>query len=68
MLAEEEIKRLHQALGSDGTYNQVGFNYDEEKKTGEDSQSPKQSEEDEDEPFVPDPEFEIPENIVTVSF
>lgn len=67
MLVEEEIKRLHQALDSDGAYNQVGFNYDDEKKTGEDSQSPKQSEEEEDEAFVPDPELEIPENLITVS-
>ncbi|KAL7303293.1 hypothetical protein TKK_0004485 [Trichogramma kaykai] len=62
---EEEIKRLHQALGSDGAYNQVGFNYDNEKKIEEDSQSPKQSEgsTDDDEPYVPIPELELPENI-----
>lgn len=69
MLTEEEIKRLHQALDSEGSYSQVRFNYDDEKKTGEDSQSPKQSEEsnEEDEAFVPEPELEIPENMTVVS-
>ncbi|XP_016839599.1 splicing factor, suppressor of white-apricot homolog isoform X2 [Nasonia vitripennis] len=62
---EEEIKRLHQALDSEGSYSQVGFNYDDEKKSGEDSQSPKQSEgsHEEDEAFVPEPALEIPENM-----
>ncbi|KAJ8673598.1 hypothetical protein QAD02_004860 [Eretmocerus hayati] len=63
---EEEIKRLHQALDSENVYNQVGFNYDEEKNAGNDSQSPKQSEgsQDEDEVFVPEPGLEIPEAVI----
>lgn len=66
---EEEIKRLHQALDSEGSYSQVGFSYDDEKKSVEDSQSPKQSEgsHEEDEAFVPEPELELPENMTVVS-
>lgn len=66
---EEEIKRLHQALGkTEGSYNQVGFSYDDQNKLGEDSQSPKQSEDsnDDDEPFVADADLELPENIAMV--
>ncbi|XP_067212675.1 splicing factor, suppressor of white-apricot homolog isoform X2 [Linepithema humile] len=69
MYHEEEIKRLHQALDSEPSYNQVGFNYEDEngqKACGEDSQSPKQSEDsqEEDQAFVPPPELEIPEEMV----
>lgn len=71
--AEEEIKRLHQALDSESSYNQVGYNYEDEnghKASGEDSQSPKQSEDsqEEDQAFVPPPELEIPEDMVLVRF
>jgi hypothetical protein len=71
--AEEEIKRLHQALDSESSYNQVGYNYEGEnghKASGEDSQSPKQSEDsqEEDQAFVPPPELEIPEGMVLVRF
>ena len=68
MLSDEEIKRLHQALGSESGYSQVGFNYDDEKK-GEDSQSPKPSEgsTEEDEAFMRDPVLEIPEDMIVVS-
>ncbi|KAL0131733.1 hypothetical protein PUN28_002942 [Cardiocondyla obscurior] len=67
---EEEIKRLHQALDSETSYNQVGYNYNEDenghKASGEDSQSPKQSEgsQEEDQAFVPPPELEIPEGMI----
>lgn len=63
------MKRLHQALDSEGSYNQVGFSYDDEKKSGEDSESPKRSEPsaEEDEAFVPEVELEIPEDMVIVS-
>ncbi|XP_029680109.1 splicing factor, suppressor of white-apricot homolog isoform X2 [Formica exsecta] len=70
MYHEEEIKRLHQALDSESSYNQVGYNYNEdennEKASGEDSQSPKQSEgsQEEDQAFVPPPELEIPEGMI----
>ncbi|XP_029155740.1 splicing factor, suppressor of white-apricot homolog isoform X2 [Nylanderia fulva] len=70
MYHEEEIKRLHQALDSESSYNQVGFNYNEDennqKASGEDSQSPKQSEDsqEEDQAFVPPPELEIPEGMI----
>ncbi|XP_011345845.1 splicing factor, suppressor of white-apricot homolog isoform X2 [Ooceraea biroi] len=69
MYHEEEIKRLHQALDSD-SYNQVGFTYNEDenghKASGEDSQSPKQSEgsQEEDQTFVPPPELEIPDGMI----
>lgn len=71
-IAEEEIKRLHQALDSESSYNQVGYSYNEDenghKASGEDSQSPKQSEDsqEEDQAFVPPPELEIPEGMVLV--
>ncbi|XP_072755114.1 splicing factor, suppressor of white-apricot homolog isoform X2 [Anoplolepis gracilipes] len=70
MYHEEEIKRLHQALDSESSYNQVGYNYNEDennqKASGEDSQSPKQSEDsqEEDQAFVPPPELEIPEGMI----
>ncbi|KZC11692.1 Protein suppressor of white apricot [Dufourea novaeangliae] len=66
---EEEMKRLHQALDSENTYSQVAYNYNEDgngsKIACEDSQSPKQSEEsqEEDQAFVPPPNLEIPEGI-----
>lgn len=71
-VAEEEIKRLHQALDSESSYNQVEYSYTEDenghKASGEDSQSPKQSEDsqEEDQAFVPPPELEIPEGMVLV--
>ncbi|XP_011498257.1 PREDICTED: splicing factor, suppressor of white-apricot homolog [Ceratosolen solmsi marchali] len=63
---EEEIKRLHQALDLESSYSQVGFNYDDEKKSLDDSQSPKQSDgsHEEDEAFIAEPELEIPEDMV----
>ncbi|XP_024884611.1 splicing factor, suppressor of white-apricot homolog isoform X2 [Temnothorax curvispinosus] len=68
---EEEIKRLHQALDSESSYNQVGYNYNEDenghKASGEESQSPKQSEgsQEEDQAFVAPPELEpFPEGMV----
>ncbi|XP_012062946.1 PREDICTED: splicing factor, suppressor of white-apricot homolog [Atta cephalotes] len=70
MYHEEEIKRLHQALDSESSYNQVGYNYNEDenghKASGEDSQSSKQSEgsQEEDQVFVPPPELEIPEGMI----
>ncbi|KYN00474.1 Protein suppressor of white apricot [Cyphomyrmex costatus] len=70
MYHEEEIKRLHQALDSESSYNQVGYNYNEDenghKASSEDSQSPKQSEgsQEEDQAFVPPPELEIPEGMI----
>jgi hypothetical protein len=65
MYHEEEIKRLHQALDSENSYSQVGFNYDDEKNCEEDSQSPKQSEgsQEDDEAYIPDPELEVPEDM-----
>lgn len=72
-IAEEEIKRLHQALDSESSYNQVGYNYNEDennqKASGDDSQSPKQSEDsqEEDQAFVPPPELEIPEGMILVT-
>ncbi|KAK0167449.1 hypothetical protein PV327_004846 [Microctonus hyperodae] len=70
MYHEEEMKRLHQALGSENTYGQVAYNYDEQDgqpAIGDDSQSPKPSEgsqEDEDQAFVLPPELEAPQDMV----
>lgn len=65
---EEEIKRLHQALDAENSYSQVAFNYDDEKKFAEDSQSPKQSEDSlEDEAFVADPDLDVPADMKVVS-
>jgi len=52
----------------------VGYNYNEDenghKASGEDSQSPKQSEgsQEEDQAFVPPSELEIPEGMILVIF
>ncbi|XP_058790335.1 splicing factor, suppressor of white-apricot homolog isoform X2 [Phymastichus coffea] len=62
MYHEEEIKRLHQALDAENSYSQVAFNYDDEKKFAEDSQSPKQSEGsfEEDEAYIAEPDLDVP--------
>lgn len=63
---------MHQALNSESSFNQVEYNYNEDendhKASGEDSQSPKQSEDsqEEDQAFVPPPELEIPEGMLLV--
>lgn len=70
MYHEEEIKRLHQALGTDNTYGQVSYNYDDpdsQTANGEDSQSPKASDgsqDDDDQAFVLPPELEAPEGMI----
>ncbi|XP_044002350.1 splicing factor, suppressor of white-apricot homolog isoform X2 [Aphidius gifuensis] len=70
MYHEEEIKRLHQALGTDNTYGQVSYNYDDpdsQPAIGEDSQSPKASDgsqDDDDQAFVLPPELEAPEGMI----
>ncbi|XP_057319868.1 splicing factor, suppressor of white-apricot homolog isoform X1 [Microplitis mediator] len=70
MYHEEEIKRLHQALGSDNTYGQVAYNYDDQDNhagVGEDSMSPKPSDgsqDDDDQAFVLPSEIEAPEGMV----
>jgi len=72
LFIEEEIKRLHQALDAESSYNQVGYNYNEDendqKASGEDSQSSKQSEgsHEEDQAFVPPSELEIPDGMILV--
>ncbi|XP_011305382.1 splicing factor, suppressor of white-apricot homolog isoform X2 [Fopius arisanus] len=69
MYHEEEMKRLHQALGSEHTYGQVAYNYDDQDSQtaiGEDSQSPKPSDgsQEDDQAFVLPPELEVPEGTV----
>ncbi|XP_015113112.1 splicing factor, suppressor of white-apricot homolog isoform X1 [Diachasma alloeum] len=69
MYHEEEMKRLHQALGNEHTYGQVAYNYDDQDSQtaiGEDSQSPKPSEgsQEEDQAFVLPPELEVPEGTI----
>lgn len=68
------MKRLHQALDSENPYGQVAYNYNEDENSqtgrGDDTQSPKPSDgsqEEEDQPFVPPPELEIPEGMVLVN-
>lgn len=71
-VSEEEMKRLHQALDSENSYTQVGYNYNEDENNSklacEDSQSPKQSEgsQEEDQAFVPPADLEIPEGMTVV--
>lgn len=65
------MKRLHQALGSENTYGQVAYNYDDQDSQtaiGEDSQSPKPSDgsQEEDQAFVLPPELEAPEGTILV--
>lgn len=67
------MKRLHQALGSDNTYGQVAYNYDDQDNqigVGDDSQSPKPSDgsqDDDDQAFTLPPELEAPEGMVMVN-
>lgn len=71
MCAEEELKRLHKALGSK-SYGEVAFNYDddsgpgkiEEKAGGEPTE---EEVEGGDEPFMAPPELDIPINMTLVS-
>lgn len=63
---------MHQALGTDNTYGQVSYNYDDpdsQSAIGEDSQSPKASDgsqDDDDQAFVLPPELEAPEGMILV--
>lgn len=71
-MIEEEMKRFNQALGSENTYGQVAYNYDDQDSRtaiGEDSQSPKPSDgsqEEEDTAFLLPPELEAPEGMILV--
>lgn len=68
---EEELKRLHQALGSN-SYGEVAFNYDEDPDSGKLEQKgegePAEEEEVEggDEPFIAPPELDVPINMALV--
>lgn len=67
---EEELKRLHQQLSNEKNYGQVSFNYDGVKTTAknEDNGETNQPEnEEDDEPFVPPPSFDLPVNMTIVS-
>lgn len=61
---EEELKRLHQALGSDKTYGQVSYSYEEENGETDKSVQESNQTEDADEPFVPPTELDLPQDMV----
>jgi len=68
--AEEELKRLHQALGSN-SYGEVAFNYDEDpdsEKLEQKGEGEPTGEEVEggDEPFIAPPELDVPINMALV--
>jgi hypothetical protein len=64
---EEELKRLNEALASDGSYTAVGFSYGEPNGDGESTEaqnSTEACEEDEDNrPYLPIPELQLPASI-----
>lgn len=61
------MKRFHQALDSENVYGQVAYNYnDEDSKKNEDSTEASNSQEEEDQAFVPPTELEIPEDMKVV--
>lgn len=69
--SEEELKRLHKALDPQNSYGQVPFSYDNEAEQDEStSSSNKEPNEDaaeeEDEPFIPPQELDIPVGMVLV--
>ncbi|RZF48483.1 hypothetical protein LSTR_LSTR007761 [Laodelphax striatellus] len=69
---EEELKRLHQALGSDKAYGQVSYKYDDEDgdkdgdKNGEEDRSDEANNQKEelDEPFKAPVELDLPQGMV----
>ncbi|XP_075232655.1 uncharacterized protein LOC142331003 [Lycorma delicatula] len=61
---EEELKRLHQALGSDKTYGQVSYSYEEENGESEKPVQESNQTDDSDEPFIAPPELDVPEDMV----
>ncbi|XP_046386073.1 splicing factor, suppressor of white-apricot homolog isoform X3 [Ischnura elegans] len=66
---EEELKRLQQALSAENTYGQVAYQYDESgqpvgEHKAEGSAGPGGAVTEEDEPFVPPQELDIPLNMV----
>ncbi|RZF37216.1 hypothetical protein LSTR_LSTR017151, partial [Laodelphax striatellus] len=69
---EEELKRLHQALGSDKAYGQVSYKYDDEDgdkegdKNGEEDKSDETNNQKEelDEPFKPPVELDLPQGMI----
>lgn len=68
--AEEELKRLHQALGSN-SYGEVAFNYDEDPDSGNLEQKGEgeptgEEVEGGDEPFIAPPELDVPINMALV--
>ncbi|XP_034237779.1 splicing factor, suppressor of white-apricot homolog isoform X2 [Thrips palmi] len=69
MYQEEELKRLHKALDPQNSYGQVPFSYDNETEQDE-SAAPSNKEpndeaaEEEDEPFIPPQELDIPVGMV----
>lgn len=67
---EEELKRLHQALGSN-SYGEVAFNYDEDPDSGKLEQKGEgeptgEEVEGGDEPFIAPPELDVPINMALV--
>lgn len=69
---EEELKRLHKALDPQNSYGQVPFSYENEAEQDE-SAAPTNKEpneeaaEEDDEPFIPPQELDIPVGMVLVS-
>ncbi|KAE8743534.1 hypothetical protein FOCC_FOCC010859 [Frankliniella occidentalis] len=65
---EEELKRLHKALDPQNSYGQVAYSYDEETEqnvsTDADSKDPCEATDEEDEPFIPPPELDVPVGMV----
>lgn len=65
-ITEEELKRLQRALNSDKSYSEVGFNYDEDNKSAQESGG-KDDEDDEKDPFIPPYQLDIPVGMKIVS-
>ncbi|KAK3927052.1 Protein suppressor of white apricot [Frankliniella fusca] len=65
---EEELKRLHKALDPQNSYGQVAYSYDEDNEqnisTEAGSKEPSEAADEEDEPFIPPPELDVPVGMV----
>lgn len=70
LCSEEELKRLHKALGTDNEYGQVEYKYGDDKKKQEIKKEKEKEDtaiDEQDEPFDPPPNLDIPPNMVIVS-
>lgn len=66
-IAEEEFKRLQQALSNEKSYSEVGFSYDNDNKSASESTAKEIATEEEEEAFIPPYQLDVPVGMKIVS-